>query len=72
MIDTKYVNLSIYNGIPHLLLPVVTDANKALAALHWALAESKERYRKFADFGVKDWRSRFGEVQQNSGRELRI
>lgn len=54
MIDTKYVNLSIYNGIPHLLLPVVTDANKALAALHWALAESKERYRKFADFGVKD------------------
>ena len=54
MIDTKGVSLGIYNGIPHLLIPVVTDASKSLAALKWVISEMEERYRKFAAFGVRD------------------
>jgi S-DNA-T family DNA segregation ATPase FtsK/SpoIIIE len=54
MIDTKGVSLSIYNGIPHLLIPVVTDASKSLAALEWVRLEVEDRYRKFAEFGVRD------------------
>lgn len=54
MIDPKVVELSVYNGIPHLLLPVVTDPKKAAAALHWGVAEMTERYKKFADFNVRD------------------
>lgn len=54
MIDTKGVSLSIYNGIPHLLIPVVTNASKALATLKWIRSEVEERYRKFANFGVRD------------------
>ena len=54
MIDPKVVELSIYNGIPHLLIPVVTDPKKAAAALHWGVAEMTERYKKFADFNVRD------------------
>ena len=54
MIDTKGVSLSIFNGIPHLLIPVVTDASKSLAALKWVLAEIENRYRTFADIGMRD------------------
>ena len=54
MVDPKVVELSVYNGIPHLLIPVVTDPKKASAALNWAVMEMTERYSKFADIGVRD------------------
>ena len=54
MIDPKVVELNAYNGIPHLLIPVVTDPKKAAAALNWAVIEMTERYKKFADAGVRD------------------
>jgi S-DNA-T family DNA segregation ATPase FtsK/SpoIIIE len=54
MIDPKVVELSVYNGIPHLLIPVVTDPKKAAAALHWGVSEMSERYQKFADYNVRD------------------
>ncbi len=54
MIDPKIVELSVYNGIPHLMIPVVTDPKKAAAALNWAVAEMTNRYKKFADCGVRD------------------
>jgi S-DNA-T family DNA segregation ATPase FtsK/SpoIIIE len=54
MVDPKVVELSIYNGIPHLMIPVVTDPKKASAALHWAVSEMEDRYRKFADYNVRD------------------
>lgn len=54
MVDPKVVELSIYNGIPHLLIPVVTDPKKASAALNWAVMEMTERYNKFAELGVRD------------------
>lgn len=54
MVDPKVVELSLYNGIPHLLIPVVTDPKKASAALHWAVSEMEDRYRKFADENVRD------------------
>lgn len=54
MVDPKVVELSVYNGIPHLLIPVVTDPKKAAAALHWAVSEMEDRYRKFADYNVRD------------------
>ena len=54
MIDPKVVELSVYNGIPHLLIPVVTDPKKAAGALHWAVAEMTERYQKFAEINVRD------------------
>jgi S-DNA-T family DNA segregation ATPase FtsK/SpoIIIE len=54
MIDPKVVELSVYNGIPHLLIPVVTDPKKAAGALNWAVREMDERYKKFANTGVRD------------------
>ncbi|MDO5293162.1 MAG: DNA translocase FtsK [bacterium] len=54
MVDPKVVELSVYNGIPHLLIPVVTDPKKASAALNWAVAEMTDRYKKFAELGVRD------------------
>ncbi len=54
MIDPKVVELNVYNGIPHLMIPVVTDPKKASAALAWGVAEMTERYKKFADAGVRD------------------
>ena len=54
MIDPKVVELGVYNGIPHLLVPVVTEPRKAAGALGWAVTEMESRYRKFADRGVRD------------------
>lgn len=54
MIDPKVVELGVYNGIPHLLVPVVTDPRKAAGALNWAVTEMLNRYKIFADFNVKD------------------
>ena len=54
LIDPKVVELSVYNGIPHLLTEVVTDPKKASAALQWGVNEMTERYKKFADQGVRD------------------
>ena len=54
MVDPKVVELSVYNGIPHLLIPVVTDPKKAAAALNWAVNEMTRRYKLFADNGVRN------------------
>lgn len=54
MVDPKMVELGNYNGIPHLMIPVVTDPTKASAALQWAVSEMTERYKKFAKAGVRD------------------
>lgn len=54
MVDPKVVELSIYNGIPHLLLPVVTEPKKAAGALNWAVNEMNTRYKKFAGVGARN------------------
>ena len=54
MIDPKVVELSVYNGIPHLMIPVVTDPKKAAGALNWAVTEMTDRYNKFAETGVRE------------------
>lgn len=54
LIDPKVVELNVYSGIPHLLLPVVTDPKKASGALNWAVAQMDDRYRKFARAGAKN------------------
>lgn len=54
MVDPKVVELGVYNGIPHLLVPVVTDPNKAAGALRWAVSEMTTRYKLFAEKGVRD------------------
>lgn len=72
MIDPKVVELSVYNGIPHLMIPVVTDPKKAAGALHWAVAEMTERYNKFAEIGVRDihgYNARIDSVQVPEGQE---
>lgn len=56
LIDPKVVELSVYNGIPHLLVPVVTDPKKASAALSWAVVEMEHRYKRFESMGVRDIR----------------
>lgn len=57
MVDPKVVELNVYNGIPHLLIPVVTDPKKAAAALNWAVNEMTNRYKLFADAGVRNMES---------------
>ena len=57
LIDPKVVELTNYNGIPHLLIPVVTEPGKAAAALNWAVAEMEDRYKKFAEEGVRELES---------------
>lgn len=57
LIDPKVVELSVYNGIPHLMIPVVTDPKKAAGALNWAVAEMTDRYNKFAEYNVRDLKS---------------
>ena len=54
MVDPKVVELSVYNGIPHLLIPVVTDPKKAAGALNWAVTEMTKRYQMFAEYNVRD------------------
>mgnify|MGYP002508766450 CR=1 FL=1 len=54
MVDPKVVELSVYNGIPHLFIPVVTDPKKAAGALNWAVAEMTNRYKLFADYNVRN------------------
>ncbi|MCM1161539.1 MAG: DNA translocase FtsK [Roseburia sp.] len=73
MVDPKVVELSVYNGIPHLMIPVVTDPKKASAALHWGVVEMEERYKKFADFNVRDlkgYNKKVEEMEDNGGQEL--
>ena len=71
MVDPKVVELSVYNGIPHLLIPVVTDPKKAAGALHWGVAEMTERYKRFADYNVRDLKgyNKKVEAMRESGDE---
>ncbi len=54
LVDPKVVELSVYNGIPHMMIPVVTDPKKAAGALNWAVAEMEKRYKLFAAYNVRD------------------
>ncbi|MBR2735459.1 MAG: DNA translocase FtsK, partial [Clostridia bacterium] len=65
MIDPKVVELGVYNGIPHLLVPVVTDPRKAAGALNWAVSEMLLRYKKFAETGVRDLTSYNQMIEEN-------
>ena len=69
LIDPKVVELSVYNGIPHLLLPVVTDPKQASAALQWGVNEMTERYKRFADLGVRDLKG-FNEKASQQGADV--
>ncbi len=69
MIDPKVVELSVYNGIPHLMIPVVTDPKKASAALNWAVAEMTDRYKKFADYNVRDLKGYNAKIEDEIGLE---
>lgn len=67
MIDPKVVELSVYNGIPHLMIPVVTDPKKAAGALHWAVAEMTDRYQKFAESNVRDLKGYNAKIESLPG-----
>ena len=69
LVDPKVVELGNYNGVPHLMIPVVTDPGKAAAALNWAVAEMTERYKKFAEEGVRDLESYNEYVRANDETE---
>ena len=64
MIDPKMLELSVYDGIPHLLSPVVTDPKKAVVALKWVVAEMEDRYRKMSKMGVRNIDGYNGRVQE--------
>ncbi len=64
MIDPKMLELSVYDGIPHLLSPVVTDPKKAVVALKWTVAEMEERYRKMSKMGVRNIDGYNGRVEE--------
>ena len=70
MIDPKVVELSVYNGIPHLMIPVVTDPKKAAGALNWAVSEMMKRYELFAKYNVRDIRG-FNEKTESMPPEER-
>ena len=71
MVDPKVVELSVYNGIPHLLIPVVTDPRKAAGALAWAVQEMDDRYNKFATKGVRDLKGYNNAMEkEGEGRSL--
>ena len=70
MVDPKVVELSVYNGIPHLMLPVVTDPKKAAAALAWGVKEMESRYKKFADLSVRDLAGYNEKIKQLTPAEL--
>lgn len=67
MVDPKMVELGIYNGIPHLLIPVVTDPKKAAGALQWAVVEMMKRYRAFSEIGVRDLASYNAHAEKTEG-----
>ena len=69
MVDPKIVELSVYNGIPHLLIPVVTDPKKAAGALAWAVQEMEDRYQKFANRGVRDLKGYNEELEKEKDEE---
>lgn len=71
LIDPKVVELSNYNGIPHLLIPVVTEPIKAAAALNWAVAEMDDRYRKFAEAGARELTG-YNDMMRRSGEEENV
>ena len=68
LIDPKVVELGVYNGIPHLLIPVVTDPKKAAGALNWAVQEMVNRYNMFASKGVRDIKG-YNELLKNEGED---
>ena len=72
MVDPKMVELGIYNGIPHLLIPVVTDPKKAAGSLQWAVSEMMRRYKAMSDAGVRDLESynSIVESQEDAGTKL--
>ena len=69
MVDPKMVELGIYNGIPHLLIPVVTDPKKAAGALQWAVVEMMKRYRAFSEVGVRDLAAYNAHAARTEGME---
>ena len=72
MVDPKVVELSVYNGIPHLLTPVVTDPKKASGALNWAVSEMTMRYKKFAQMNVRDlkgYNAKVAKMQMPDGEQ---
>ena len=71
MVDPKVVELSVYNGIPHLLIPVVTDPKKAAGALAWAVQEMEKRYASFAEKGVRDLNG-YNEALAREGEEGKL
>ena len=72
MVDPKVVELSNYNGIPHMLIPVVTDPKKAAAALNWAVNEMDKRYNKFAECRVRDLKSFNKHIEKNNLEETKL
>lgn len=68
MVDPKMVELGVYNGIPHLLIPVVTDPKKAAGSLQWAVTEMMRRYKAMSDAGVRDLES-YNSIMINQGEE---
>ena len=72
LVDPKVVELSVYNGIPHLMIPVVTDPKKAAGALNWAVAEMEKRYKLFADYNVRDLKGFNAKVEKGeTGEEIK-
>ena len=70
MVDPKMVELGIYNGIPHLLIPVVTDPKKAAGSLQWAVTEMMRRYKSMSDVGVRDLESYNAIMESEEGNKL--
>ena len=73
MVDPKMLELSVYDGIPHLLTPVVTDPKKAVVALKWAVREMEERYKKMSKLGVRNidgFNARVAEAQGARARSI--
>ena len=72
LVDPKVVELSVYNGIPHLMIPVVTDPKKAAGALNWAVAEMEKRYKLFAEYNVRDLKGFNAKVEKGeTGDEIK-
>lgn len=70
MIDPKVIELGMYNGIPHLLIPVVTDPKKAAGALNWAVGEMMRRYEMFAEIQARNISSYNEHIEQNGGEKI--